>query len=62
MYEEYGQEESVALLHRIIITTYSSEPCAPKLQVILGGLLSSKGFYLAGQEKDGVRFAAWYYC
>lgn len=57
MFGEYGQGESVAMLHGIIISTYSSELWSPKLQVILDRLVGS----LAARYSSWARGQGWFY-
>lgn len=56
-FAEYGQRESVAMLHGIVISTYSSEPCGPKLQGILDRVEGS----MAARDSRWARGQGWFY-
>lgn len=53
---EYGQGESVAMLHGIIVSTYPSELWSPNLQVILDRLVGS----LAARDSSLAREQGWF--
>lgn len=54
---EYGQGVSVAMLHGIVISTYSSESCGPKLQGILDMVMGS----MAARDSSWARGQGWFY-
>lgn len=54
---EYGQGESVATLHGIVVSAYSSEPGGPKLQVILNRVVGS----MVARDSSWARGQGWFY-
>lgn len=53
----WARRESVAMLHGIVISTYSSEPCGPKLQGILDRAVGS----MAARDSRWARGQDWFY-